>query len=71
MHQVFLYYLFIAQKHLTGILLGAYFWYIGYIIVMFVEWKIETVVAFRFIRPVSNTYQEQEQQPYAHDMVKL
>ena len=38
--------------------------------VMFVEWKIETVVAFRFIRPVSNTYQEQEQQPYAHDMVK-
>ena len=37
--------------------------------VMFVEWKIETVVAFRFIRPASNTYQEQ--QPYAHDMVKL
>ena len=37
--------------------------------VMFVEWKIETVVTFIFIRPASNTYQEQ--QPYAHDMVKL
>ena len=37
--------------------------------IMIVEWKIETVVAFRFIRPTSNTYQEQ--QPYAHDMVKL